>query len=95
MEVQNAGKLPGEEVVQLYLKRRGAQGEAPIRSLAGFERVALKPGEKKIVEFALTPRQLTPAGTVEITVGGKQPGFHGAADASTTQVLTGTLMVAP
>src|ERR1035437_3634572 len=95
VEVQNAGKLAGEEVVQLYLKRRGVQGEAPIRSLAGFERVALKPGEKKIVEFALTPRQLAPPGTVEIAVGGKQPGFHGAADASTTQVLTGSLTVTP
>jgi beta-glucosidase len=95
VEVQNAGKLAGDEVVQLYLKRRGVQGEAPIRSLAGFERVALRPGEKKIVEFLLTPRQLAPPGTVEISVGGKQPGFHGAADASTTQVLTGSLTVAP
>ncbi|HMD70115.1 MAG TPA: glycoside hydrolase family 3 C-terminal domain-containing protein, partial [Bryobacteraceae bacterium] len=95
VEVLNAGKLAGEEVVQLYLKRRGEQGTEPIRSLAGFERVALRPGEKKIVEFALTPRQLTPPGTVEISVGGKQPGFHGAADASTTQVLTGSLTVAP
>jgi beta-glucosidase len=95
VEVLNAGKLAGEEVVQLYLKRRGVQGEAPNRSLAGFERVALRPGEKKIVEFVLTPRQLAPPGTVEISVGGKQPGFHGAADASTTQVLTGSLTVAP
>jgi beta-glucosidase len=95
VEVRNTGKLAGEEVVQLYLKRRGEQGVAPIRSLAGFERVALRPGERKIVEFTLTPRQLTPPGTVEISVGGKQPGFHGAADASTTQVLTGSLTVAP
>jgi beta-glucosidase len=92
VEVLNAGKLAGEEVVQLYLKHRGEQA---IRSLAGFERVALKPGEKRIVEFNLTPRQLAPPGTVEIAVGGKQPGFHGSADASTTQVLTGTLTVAP
>jgi beta-glucosidase len=95
VEVLNAGKLAGEEVVQLYLKRRGEQGVAPIRSLAGFERVALRPGEKKIVELTLTPRQLAPQGVVEISVGGKQPGFHGAADASTTQVLTGSLTVAP
>ena len=92
VEVLNAGKLAGDEVVQLYLKRRG---EPLIRSLAGFARVALKPGEKKIVEFKLTPRQLSPPGTVEISVGGKQPGFHGAADASTTQILTGSLTVAP
>ena len=58
VEVQNAGKLAGEEVVQLYLKRRGEQGTVPIRSLEGFERIALRPGEKKFVEFILTPRQL-------------------------------------
>jgi beta-glucosidase len=92
VEVLNAGKLAGDEVVQLYLKHRGEQA---IRSLAGFERVALKPGEKRIVEFKLTPPQLAPPGTVEIAVGGKQPGFHGSADASTTQFLTGTVTVAP
>jgi beta-glucosidase len=95
VEVRNAGKLAGEEVVQLYLKHRGEQGVAPIRSLAGFERVALRAGERKIVEFTLTPRQLAPPGVVDIAVGGKQPGLRGAADAATTQVLTGSLTVAP
>jgi beta-glucosidase len=95
VEVRNAGKLAGEEVVQLYLKHRGEQGVAPIRSLAGFERVALRAGERKIVEFTLTPRQLAPPGVVDIAVGGKQPGFRGAADAATTQVLTGSLTVGP
>ena len=75
VEVLNAGKLAGEEVVQLYLKRRGEQGAAPIRSLAGFERVALRPGEKKIVEFMLTPRQLAPPGTVEIVWEASSPAF--------------------
>jgi beta-glucosidase len=95
VEVLNAGKLAGEEVVQLYMKRRGEQGAVPIRSLEGFERIALKPGEKKFVEFILTPRQLAPPGDVEIAVGGKQPGYRGALDASTTQVLTGNLTVTP
>jgi len=95
VEVLNAGKLAGEEVVQLYLKRRGDRSELPIRSLEGFERIALKPGEKKFVEFILTPRQLAPPGDVEIAVGGKQPGFRGAADASTTQVLTANMTITP
>ena len=95
VEVQNAGKLAGEEVVQLYLKRRGERGTVPIRSLEGFERVALRPGEKKFVEFILAPRQLSPPGDVEIAVGGKQPGYRGAADASTTQVLTANLTITP
>jgi beta-glucosidase len=77
------------------LKRRGERGTVPIRSLEGFERVALRPGEKKFVEFILAPRQLSPPGDVEIAVGGKQPGYRGAADASTTQVLTANLTITP
>jgi beta-glucosidase len=95
VEVLNVGRLAGEEVVQLYMKRRGEQGAVPIRSLEGFERIALKAGEKKFVEFILTPRQLSPPGDVEIAVGGKQPGFRGAADASTTQVLTANMTITP
>jgi beta-glucosidase len=95
VEVLNTGKLAGEEVVQLYMKRRGDRSELPIRSLEGFERIALKPGEKKFVEFILTPRQLAPAGDVEIAVGGKQPGYRGVLDPSTTQVLTGNMTITP
>ncbi|MGA2269745.1 MAG: glycoside hydrolase family 3 C-terminal domain-containing protein [Bryobacteraceae bacterium] len=95
VEVQNAGTMAGEEVVQLYLKRLENSATVPIRSLEGFQRISLRPGEARTVEFTLTPRQLASPGVVEIAVGGKQPGFHGAADASTTQVLTGALTVTP
>jgi beta-glucosidase len=50
------------------------------------------------VSFTLSPRQLSlidaegervlEPGLFEVTVGGKQPGFSGAADALTTEVLT-------
>ena len=92
VEVENSGRRAGEEVVELYLKRTGGTGLQPIRSLQGFERVNLQPGEKKTVEFTLTPRQLG-SGSIEVAVGGKQPGFHGAADAATTQVVTGRFNV--
>jgi beta-glucosidase len=98
VEVENSGKLAGEEVVQLYLKHLGASVPAPIRSLEGFQRVALQPGERKTIEFTLSPRQLSvigkdnarrvEPGVFEVSIGGKQPGFRGAADASTTGVLT-------
>jgi beta-glucosidase len=42
----------GDEVVQLYIS--GEPGEnAPIRSLRGFQRIHLKPGESKQVTFKL------------------------------------------
>jgi len=85
------------------VKRLGASAPVPIRSLEGFQRVGLQPGEKKTVEFTLAPRQLSiigkdnrrvvEPGVVEVSVGGKQPGFRGAADASTTGVLTGRFKV--
>jgi beta-glucosidase len=100
VEVQNTGKLAGEEVVQLYLKS-GKPG--PIRSLAGFQRVSLKTGERKTVRFTLLPRQLSTvaaggrhiaeAGTFEIWVGGKQPGFQGTLDAAGAGVVSGTVRV--
>ncbi len=97
-EVKNDGAREGDEVVQLYVSRPGAPVPVPIRSLQGVRRVHLQPGEKQTVSFTLTPRQLsmilddgrrveTP-GEVEISVGGKQPGQQGDADARTTGVVT-------
>jgi Fibronectin type III-like domain len=66
-------------------------------------RVALAAGERRTVSFALAPRQLSvmddadiravEPGTFEVSVGGKQPGFSGVADAPTTSVLTATFAV--
>ena len=68
VEVENTGKLAGEEVIQVYVKP-GQPGQGPIRSLAAFERVPLKPGEKKIVQLTLDPRQFARPGTFEIAAG--------------------------
>ncbi|UOG73805.1 glycoside hydrolase family 3 C-terminal domain-containing protein [Hymenobacter tibetensis] len=83
VEVQNTGKRPGDEVVQLYVKHVGAKGRVAIHALEGFERLPLKAGEKKTVRFTLTPRQLAmldakaqriqQAGKVQVFVGGSQP----------------------
>ncbi|MBO9576936.1 MAG: glycoside hydrolase family 3 C-terminal domain-containing protein [Sphingobium sp.] len=80
--VTNAGQRDGEEVVQLYLTRPGLAG-APIRQLAGFQRIVLKAGETRTVQFTLSGRTLSTvdpggvrkvvAGTVEAWVGGGQP----------------------
>jgi len=103
VEVQNTGKAAGEEVVQAYLQEgSGAQG-GTVRSLAAFQRIALRPGERRKVELTLAARAFSHAGkdgrrTVEpalweVSVGGKQPGFRGPADAATTGVVTGTIRI--
>jgi len=43
--------------VQLYVRSAGEDATAPNRSLRGFERVALKPGEQRTVRFQLVPER--------------------------------------
>jgi beta-glucosidase len=103
VDVTNSGKRDGEEVVQLYVTDLEASAPVPIRSLQGFQRVQLKAGEKKTVSFTLSPRQISlidaesrrvvEPGSFELSVGGKQPGSTGTADASTTGVVSGQFQV--
>ena len=51
--VKNTGDRDGTEIVQCYVRNLGASLEQPVRSLQGFERVSLKPGESKRVTFKL------------------------------------------
>ncbi|WP_109489308.1 beta-glucosidase BglX [Occallatibacter savannae] len=51
--VKNTGDRDGTEIVQCYVQNLGATLEQPVRSLKGFERVTLKPGESKQVTFKL------------------------------------------
>lgn len=55
VDVKNTGSVMGEEVVQLYVKGKsnGMETDA-IKSLKGFERISLKPGETKTVQFNIT-----------------------------------------
>jgi beta-glucosidase len=51
--VKNTGAIAATEVVQCYAGNRGASLEQPVRSLQGFARVTLAPGESKQVSFPL------------------------------------------
>jgi len=53
IEVKNSGKREGDEVVQLYLKDLLSSVTTYEKVLRGFERVRLKPGEKKTLTFSL------------------------------------------
>ena len=56
--VTNTGKRKGKEVVQLYLRDKYASITRPVKELKGFELLELLPGEKKIVDFELTEKEL-------------------------------------
>lgn len=58
-DVENTGTVAGDEVVQLYIHQRAGSTSRPVRELKGFERIALKPGEKKMVHFKLGKDELT------------------------------------
>ncbi len=98
--VENVGSRPGDEVVQVYVIPRGAPGYAPHRWLAGFQRVSLKPGERRIVKIPFGASTLTYVdeagarrpldGQVDIAVGGRQPDRSGHY-ASDTEGATTTI----
>jgi beta-glucosidase len=58
VDVTNAGSREGDEVAELYIHQRVASVTRPVMELRGFQRLGLKPGEMKTVEFKLTPRDL-------------------------------------
>ncbi|HEY0379521.1 MAG TPA: glycoside hydrolase family 3 N-terminal domain-containing protein [Pyrinomonadaceae bacterium] len=58
VEVENAGRRAGDEVVQLYIQDVASSRTRAVRELKGFERVTLRPGEKRRVEFTLGPEHL-------------------------------------
>ncbi len=87
-DVRNTAGISGDEVAELYLEYPQSPG-APRRTLKGFERVHLAPGESRHVAFKLNPRDLSQVtekgehrimpGSYTVFVGGSQPteGAHG------------------
>ncbi len=75
VRVKNDSAREGDEVVQLYFEGGGggpAGRPDAIRDLRGFQRLHLKAGESRQVEFAVGAGDL-PKGKVKISVGGGQP----------------------
>lgn len=58
IDVQNAGPMDGEEVVQLYIRDCFSQVTRPVKELKDFRRVSLAAGETKTVVFTVTPDKL-------------------------------------
>lgn len=58
VDVKNTGNYDGDEVVQLYINDVTSSVTTPRKTLKGFERVFIKKGETKQVEFTLAPEEL-------------------------------------
>jgi len=59
VEVTNTGNREGDEVPQLYIHQKLASVTRPLMQLEAFRRITLKPGEKRTVEFTVTPDMLS------------------------------------
>ena len=57
LRVRNRGARAGAEVVQLYVRDLLASVARPVMQLAGFQRIALGPGEEREVQFNVGPAQ--------------------------------------
>lgn len=56
--LKNTGSVDGTEVAQLYVQDVVGSVVRPVKELKGFQRVALKAGEAKTIEFKLTTDDL-------------------------------------
>jgi beta-glucosidase len=59
VDVQNTGKLSGDEVVQLYIQDEVASVTRPVKELKGFKKISLNAGEKKTIDLTVTPDDLS------------------------------------
>ena len=85
-KVKNTGERAGDEVVQLYLKDEVSSVTTYESQLRGFDRVHLKPGETKTIQFTIKPEDLeildinmnwtVEPGTFEVLVGSSSVNIH-------------------
>jgi beta-glucosidase len=94
VDVTNTGKRAGDEVVQVYVRDKVSSVTRPVKELRGFERVSLKPGEKKTLRFAIGPEALRFTNDEMKRV--VEPGaFDVMVGASSTSLTTVALEVVP
>jgi len=84
--VANSGNHDAVETVQCYLSTPTAGKGSPLASLAAYRRVALKAGDKAVVELTISPEQLQTVqqdgsqrllrGSYRVTVGGAAPCYR-------------------
>jgi beta-glucosidase len=83
VDMKNTSQREGDEVCELYLNFPKLPG-VPRHALRGFQRIHLRPGESRHVQFSLSPRDLSMVseagnrvvlpGDYLVSIGGGQPG---------------------
>ncbi|MEN8193778.1 MAG: DUF4434 domain-containing protein [Bacteroidota bacterium] len=59
LTVKNIGEVKGDEIVQMYISDKEATVEREVKSLKGFKRVSLKPGESKKITLLINKASLS------------------------------------
>jgi beta-glucosidase len=59
VDITNTGTREGDEVPQLYIHQKIASVTRPVMQLKGFQRITLKAGEKKTIDFIVSPEMLS------------------------------------
>ena len=87
LTLTNCGDSDSAEVAQFYLSDLQASTIVPLHHLVGLERVMLKAGESKTLQFTLTPKMMSfynddgkvtlEPGQFRLEVGGCSPGTRG------------------
>jgi len=57
--ILNTGKYDGEEIVQMYIRDLTSSIIRPVKELKGFEKINLKAGESKTIQFSITDKELS------------------------------------
>ena len=100
ISVENIGGVPGDEVVQLYVRDPVASISRPVLELRGFKRIELGAGQRKRVTFSLTPDQfafwsprgqwLIEAGRIDYWIGASSADLRANGSFEITKTHTGT-----
>lgn len=57
-QIENSGSVAGQEIVQLYIQDCVGVVTRPVKELKGYQKIELKPGEKRRVSFELPATEL-------------------------------------
>ncbi len=88
VDVTNAGKVAGDEVVQLYIRDDVGSVTRPVQELRGFRRVRLTPGQTRNVAFAIGIQDLAfhDASLARVAEPGSFTVFLGGSSSDTKQL---------